>query len=139
MTKIIEYSSYIITLTVVFIAILFGLGHLANPNTNAISIFSSSFGGVIYTIAFLGAKNIWLPWTLHFSWNTFQFLFGFPVSGMEVPQIVVQTDMKNSVWSGGPYGPEACWIGIAARGIILIGILCLLKKHRKVTVQELIR
>jgi len=46
---------------IIVIAILFGLGHTANPNANAISVLSSSFGGVIYTLAFLGAKNIWFP------------------------------------------------------------------------------
>jgi membrane protease YdiL (CAAX protease family) len=124
-------------LIILIIAILFGLGHTANPNANAISILSSSLGGVIYTIAFLGAKNIWFPWILHFFWNTFQFLFGFPVSGMEVPRIVVQTDVRDSILSGGLYGPEAGLIGIAARGIILAGILYYLKKHRTVDIKEL--
>ncbi len=27
----------------------------------------------------------------------FQFLFGFPVSGMEVPRVVVQTDVRDSI------------------------------------------
>lgn len=126
-------------LVILIIAILFGLGHTTNPNANAISVFGSSLGGIIYTVAFLGAKNIWFPWMLHFFWNTFQFLFGFPVSGMEVPQVVVQADIKNSILSGGSYGPEAGLIGIAARGIILIGILYYLKKNRKVNIKELIQ
>lgn len=125
-------------LIIIVIAILFGLGHTANPNANAISVLSSSFGGVIYTVAFLGVKNIWFPWTLHFCWNTFQFLFGFPVSGMEVPQIVIQTDIKDSILSGGLYGPEAGLIGIAARGVILAGILYYLRKHRAVDLKDLV-
>ena len=124
-------------LIILIIAILFGLGHTANPNANAISILSSSLGGVIYTVAFLGAKNIWFPWILHFFWNTFQFLFGFPVSGLEVPCIVVQTDVRDSILSGGLYGPEAGLIGIAARGIILAGILYYLKKHRTVDMNKI--
>jgi membrane protease YdiL (CAAX protease family) len=126
-------------LIILIVAILFGLGHTANPNANAISVFGSSVGGVIYTVAFLGAKNLWFPWVLHFSWNTFQFFFGFPVSGMEVPQVVVQGDIKNSILSGGPYGPEAGLIGIAARAVVLIGILYYLEKRRKVSIQHLIQ
>jgi hypothetical protein len=126
-------------LIILIIAILFGLGHIANPNANAISVLSSSLGGVIYTVAFLGAGNLWFPWMLHFFWNVFQLFFGFPVSGMEVPQMVVLVDIKNSALSGGPYGPEGGLIGIAARGLILIGILFYLKKQRKVSIKELIR
>jgi len=58
---------------------------------------------------------------------------------MEVPQIVIQTDIKDSVLSGGFYGPEAGLIGIAARGIILAGILCYRRKHRVIKIRHLFR
>ena len=139
MAKIVEYASYAITLGFVFVAIIFGLGHTTNPNANAISILSSTLGGVVYTVAFLGARNIWFPWTLHFFWNAFQFLFGLPVSGMEVPQMVVLADIKDSALSGGAYGPEGGLVGIAARIFILAGILYYLKKQRKINLRELVR
>lgn len=119
------------SLIILIVAILFGLGHMANPNADAISVLISSLGEVIYAVAFLVAKNIWFPWCLHFCWNIFQFLFGFPVSGMEVPRIVIQTEVKNSMLSGGIYGPEAGLIGIAARVVILVGILFYFKKRQK--------
>ena len=50
---------------------------------------------------------------------------------------MVQTDVKASVLSGGLYGPEAGLIGIAARVIILAGILTYFKKRRSVDIKEL--
>jgi hypothetical protein len=58
---------------------------------------------------------------------------------MEVPQVLVQTEIRDSILSGGLYGPEAGLIGIAARGIILAGTLCYLKKHQAVDLKELVR
>ena len=61
-------------------AAMFGIIHLANPNASVVAAFGNALGGIIYGIAFLGAKNVWLPLGLHISWNFSQALLGFPVS-----------------------------------------------------------
>ncbi len=120
-------------------AIVFGLGHATGEGVSLLSILSNAMGGAIYTIAFLGAKNIWFPWALHFSWNTFQFIYGYPVSGHKYDSIVVQTEIKDTIWNGGSYGPEGGLIGIFFRIAILLLILLYFRKYRLMDIQDIFK
>jgi uncharacterized protein len=103
-------------------AVLFGLIHATNPGASAISVFGNALGGVIYAMAFLGARNIWFPFALHVGWNFTQTLLGFPVSGKDFPGPLTATSTGSDLVTGGDYGPEAGLIGILAR-FVVIGLL----------------
>jgi len=124
---------------IILVSIFFGMGHAAGENVTIISILSNALGGAIYTIAFLGAGNIWFPWALHFSWNTFQYVYGYPVSGLKYDSIVVQTDVKNTFFNGGSYGPEGGLIGLFFRIIIIISILLYFKRYRRIDIKEIFK
>ena len=124
---------------IILVALFFGLGHATGEGVSLLSIISNAMGGAIYTIAFLGAKNIWFPWALHFSWNTFQFVYGYPVSGLKYDSIVVQTEIKDTIFNGGSYGPEGGLIGIAFRIAIFAFILFYFKRFRRINVQEIFK
>jgi len=94
-------------------------------------------GGVIYTTAFIGAKNLWFPWALHFSWNTFQYLSGYPVSGLIEDPVIIQTNGQNTFLTGGVYGPEGDLIGLIFRIIVLLSLLYYLYKYNKIRVREI--
>jgi hypothetical protein len=104
-------------------AVFFGVAHMENPSASAISVASNSLGGVMYAVAFLGSGKIWMPWALHFSWNFFQGqVFGFPVSGLEIPGLVQQSATGPEWITGGAYGPEAGAFGILARFAVLAAL-----------------
>lgn len=103
-------------------AVLFGLIHATNPGASAISVFGNALGGVIYGMAFLGARNIWFPFALHLGWNFTQTLLGFPVSGKVFPGPLTTTSTGPDLVTGGDFGPEAGIIGILAR-FVVIGLL----------------
>ena len=72
-------------------AAVFGLVHLTSPNASPVSVFGNALGGLIYGVAFLGARNIWFPFGLHLGWNFTQALLGLPVSGKSFPGLFTVT------------------------------------------------
>jgi uncharacterized protein len=104
-------------------SVLFGVVHLGNPNASTVSGIGNALGGLMYGIAFLGGKVIWLPWGLHFSWNFSQGpVFGFPVSGREFGGLFALQTTGPEIWTGGAYGPEAGLVGMAFR-FVIVGML----------------
>lgn len=113
-------------LAVIVTSVLFGIAHAGNPNATTLSIVSNGLGGLMYSIAFLLADSIWLPFAIHFAWNFFQGpIFGFPVSGVQFGGLVTQQIQSDQLWLfGGQYGPEGGIIGIAFRlAVILMTVL----------------
>jgi len=102
-------------------AAVFGYLHFTNPDATWFSVFGNALGGLMYGIAFLGGRNVWLPLGLHFGWNFVQGpLLGFPVSGLDQGGIVQQHPVDAvSIVTGGAYGPEAGIVGMAFRFVII--------------------
>lgn len=114
-------------LAVTLSAIVFGAIHLSNPHATSIAAFGNALGGVMYCVAFLGARSFWLPLGLHFSWNFVQGpLLGFPVSGMHFASIAEQHTTGSLLLTGGAYGPEAGLVGMASRFVIIALVLAYL-------------
>ncbi|MBK8796403.1 MAG: CPBP family intramembrane metalloprotease [Anaerolineales bacterium] len=92
------------------IAALFGWVHIRNPGASPVTAFGNALGGLMYGIAFFGGRNIWLPLGMHFAWNFFQGpIFGFSVSGLVRPSVIVQQGVGSDLLMGGAYGPEGGW------------------------------
>jgi len=104
-------------------AALFGLIHASNPGASPISIFGNAMGGLIYGMAFLGARNIWFPFGLHLGWNFTQTLLGLPVSGKNFPGLFTTTPVGPDLVTGGAFGPEAGVIGIVSRFLVIALLL----------------
>jgi len=111
-------------------AALFGIAHLKNPNATYISVFGNALGGLMYGIAFLGGRNLWLPMGLHFGWNFFQGpVLGFPVSGIAHPSLIMQQALGADLITGGAYGPEAGLVGILFRFVVIALVLWYLNRR----------
>lgn len=111
-------------------AILFGAIHLSNPGASAITAFGTGLGGVIYAVAFLATRSVWLPFALHVSWNLSQGLWGLPISGETlVAGWFTTSPSGNPLLSGGDYGPEAGIPGMLARVLIIALVLLSVKKR----------
>jgi uncharacterized protein len=108
---------------VVISAVVFGLVHATNPGASAISVLGNALGGLIYAMAFLGARNIWFPFGLHLGWNFTQTLLGLPVSGKHFPGLFTVTSTGPDLVTGGAFGPEAGIIGILSRFVVIALLL----------------
>lgn len=110
------------SVAVLVMAGIFGLLHAANPHATLLSVFSNAMGGVVYAIAFLGSKRLWLGTGVHFAWNYVQGpILGFPVSGGSAPWGgLLSQSITGPTWlTGGAYGPEGGLIAIAFRVVAL--------------------
>lgn len=108
---------------------LFGIAHLNNDGATWVSAVGTGLGGVIYGIAFLATRSIWLPLALHFSWNVAQGLLGFPISGHAVPGFLSAEEVGADILTGGAYGPEAGIPGMLARVVVIALMFVYLKRR----------
>lgn len=105
-------------------AVLFGLVHFNNSNATYVSTFGNALGGIMYGIAFVGGRNIWLPIGLHFNWNFIQGpVLGFPVSGTVKDVFITQKAIGPEWLTGGAYGPEAGLVGMSFRFLVIALVL----------------
>lgn len=111
-------------------AVMFGAIHLGNPGATAITAFGTGLGGVIYGVAFLATRSVWLPLGLHVSWNLSQGLWGLPISGEHLMSgWLATTPTGAEILSGGAYGPEAGIPGMLARVLIIVLVLVYVKRR----------
>lgn len=96
---------------IVVFSALFSAVHLANPENGGFwswSFANTLLVGVLFAIAFLRTRSLWLPIGIHFGWNFFQgTVFGLPVSGIQDFSVVIRSALHGShALTGGAYGPE---------------------------------
>lgn len=114
---------------IVLSAALFGLGHLFNDGATLVSAFGNALGGVIYGIAYLRGRSLWLPVGLHQGWNFFQGpVLGFGISGDSSHAAWVRLADLGPAWlTGGVFGPEAGAVGMGFRFVVLAALLAWLR------------
>lgn len=107
-------------------SVMFGVVHLANPGASVWGLINTVLIGVLLSIAYLRTRALWLPWGIHFGWNfALGFLFGLPVSGIRLFNVMVRTTASGSPWvTGGSYGLEASATAVV---VILTGIVMVWK------------
>jgi membrane protease YdiL (CAAX protease family) len=111
---------------------VFGLAHLSNPHASWVSTLNIFFAGIMLTLGFIYSGQAALSIGLHFTWNFFQgVVFGFPISGTLSPANLIRIEQHGAnLLTGGPFGPEAGLVGLAA---MIIGsiLITLYFKHRQ--------
>jgi membrane protease YdiL (CAAX protease family) len=110
---------------VLIASVLFGSTHIFFDGASTLSLISNSLGGVMYGLAFILTRRIWLGLALHFAWNFVQGpILGFILSGHPVTGALFQVDDLGPVWlTGGLYGPEGGIVGIAVRFAVIAAVL----------------
>ena len=107
---------------------IFAIAHLANAHISVISAINIFLAGVLLGIYYIYRGNLWLPITLHFSWNFFQGpVFGFEVSGSATYSMFIQNISGHPLITGEPFGFEG---SLPATILILIGIAGLHYRYR---------
>jgi len=102
-------------------SVLFGMVHLINPGAALPAFLGTALAGIFLGYCYLLTGRLWLPIGWHFGWNfALGPIFGFPVSGIDIPSWVVQRTHGPALWTGGRFGPEASLMMLI---VLLIGIL----------------
>ena len=91
---------------------IFSLLHFFNPNVNYIALTELFIAGILLGISYIYTKNLWFPIALHLSWNFFQVMFGFNVSGMDTYSLIEFEIIENNNINGGDFGFEGSYLSI---------------------------
>ena len=113
-------------------SIFFSLIHGSNPNVTTLGLCNIFFAGFFLGASYVFTKNLWFPIGLHFSWNFFQAMFGFKVSGLDSYSIIEFTIPENNILNGGEFGFESSVLSL----VIILFSTILIWKYYKSTVQE---
>ncbi|MDP2527741.1 CPBP family intramembrane glutamic endopeptidase [Maribacter dokdonensis] len=98
-----SFNKYI---ALIISSIVFAIAHGANPNISLFSLTGLFLAGIALGVSYIYTKNLWYPIAFHFSWNLFQSLFGFNVSGQDIYSIIEFTVPENNMMNGGQFGFE---------------------------------
>ncbi len=108
---------------------LFGVVHLSNPGATTLSTASTALSGVLFSVAYLKTRALWLPLGLHWAWN---FCMGpilsLPISGIRFGPTLLRVQLTGASWlTGGNYGPEG---GVVVIVVVLVAIVLLTRTRR---------
>jgi uncharacterized protein len=95
-----------------------------HPWAGPLSVFVTFLLSIVFSMAYLRTRALWLPWGLHFAWSAcIGVLFGLPVGGWNSFSSIVDTSTYGSTWvTGGFYGPEGALftavVAVAGMGVL---------------------
>ncbi|MCB7482135.1 CPBP family intramembrane glutamic endopeptidase [Christiangramia sediminis] len=111
-------------------AVLFSLMHGFNPNIDIIGSTNIFLAGILLGITYIHTKNLLFPIALHFSWNFFQTILGFNVSGQNTYSVLKLSIPEKNILNGGAFGFEGSILSLVA---ILITIAAISMHYWKKT------
>jgi hypothetical protein len=109
-------------LALILSAVLFALMHGLNPNIDLFSLTNIFLAGILLGISYIHTKNLWFPIALHLSWNFFQTMYGFSVSGQKSYSLIEFSIPDKNILNGGDFGFEGSILSVIAMLIAIIGI-----------------
>jgi uncharacterized protein len=90
-------------------ALFFGVMHIGNPNSSWLAAFAIAIeAGIMLGAIYMLTRRLWAVIGLHMAWNSAQGgVFGIPVSGTDVPGLLISKTSGSDILTGGPFGAEA--------------------------------
>lgn len=119
-------------------SVIFSLMHAINPNVDWLSLVNLFLAGILLGLSYIHTRNLWFPIALHLSWNLFQSLLGFNVSGQDFYSMVNFEIVENSSLNGGAFGFEGSVFCVMAQLVMIGGIMFYYEK-RKLKIDDLVR
>lgn len=115
----ISFNKYV---ALIVSSIIFAIAHGLNPNIDFLSLINLFLAGIILGITYINTKNLWFPIALHLSWNLFQTVFGFNVSGQDTYSIIEFSITENTLLNGGGFGFEGSLLSAISLIVLIISI-----------------
>ena len=110
-------------IAVVGTSVLFGIVHGRNPDFSNVGLLNTVLFGMIFGLALVRHRTLWLPYGMHFGWNIALAAIGANLSGLRIKLTgLTVVPVGPSHWTGGAYGPEASLLttlAVVAAGVIL--------------------
>lgn len=106
-------------------AIVFGVVHLSNHGTSAITAITVTLAGLMWAGVYVLTRNIWVTAAHHCFWNATIALVGLSLSGEEDLRALAPFESVTHgsvLWTGGGFGPEDSLVNVLVSGAICYGL-----------------
>ncbi len=126
--RLVEAAGPVIALLVM--SFLFAFAHKGNPHASKVAMVNTFAIGALLCAAYLRTGLLWMPWGIHFAWNTaLGLVFGLPVSGLTEFAVILRMRATGPSWvTGGAYGIEGSLVGTM---VIVLGFVPVLMFTRR--------
>ena len=114
-----SFNKYVALITS---SIIFAIAHGLNPNIDLLSMINLFLAGIVLGSTYIYTKNLWFPIALHLSWNLFQTVFGFNVSGQDTYSLIEFSIKENTLLNGGGFGFEGSLLSVIFLTTLIISI-----------------
>lgn len=104
-------------------AIIFAIMHGLNPHITWVSYINLFLSGILLGLPYLYTHNLWFPISLHFSWNFFQSLFGFNISGRDSYSLIEFDIVEKNIINGGEFGFESSVLSIIIQVFLIVIVI----------------
>ena len=121
------------TVALLISSLFFSLIHASNLNVTLLGLCNIFLAGIFLGVSYVFTKNLWFPIALHFSWNFFQAMFGFKVSGLDSYSIIEFMIPYNNMINGGEFGFESSILSII---VLFIGTIIIWNYFKKYGIQK---
>jgi membrane protease YdiL (CAAX protease family) len=92
---------------IIAMSALFGAMHIGNPNSSILGTVNTLVAGILLSLAYVRTRSLWFPYAIHIGWNLgLGFVFGFPLSGIDIASLWTTGTAGSETILGGDYGPE---------------------------------
>lgn len=99
--------------------LVFALLHGMNNGITVLSYINIGLVAGVFAYMYYKSGNIWMCIGYHITWNFFQGLYGFPVSGGGGAKLFDMVYETNNIFNGGEFGPEG-GLFVSAISILMI-------------------
>lgn len=113
-------------------AIIFSLMHGMNPNISTFNLFGLFTAGLALGATYIYTQNLWFPISFHFSWNFFQSLLGFNVSGRDIYSLLEIKIPNANISNGGQFGFEGSVFAPIIELILVFSVVYYYKKKKAI-------
>jgi len=131
-----SFNKYI---ALILSSILFSFMHAANPNVDLLSLVNLFLAGILLGLSYIHTRNLWFPIALHLSWNLFQSLFGFNVSGKDFYSVINFKIIDNNLFNGGLFGFEGSIFCVITQIVLIVSIVWYYRKSSITQTIEIIK
>ena len=110
-------------------SLVFTVVHMPNAHFTPIGFAAIFLAGMLLGTPYIYTRSLWLPISLHFSWNFFQgTIFGFSVSGIKEYALITQSRPADSILNGGEFGFEGSLLAVI---FLVLAIAALIIYYRR--------
>lgn len=110
--------------TILPFSVLFAVAHMGNLGSSWLSLGNTFLWGVVFSVAYVRTRTLWLPIGLHTGWNWALPGLGINLSGFEVRLHPWLLEWRApEVVSGGIYGLEGSVLTTFAAAAVLVFLL----------------